>query len=513
MNWKKKTKSEVKDTTIVSSDRMQRFNPLRNLTPTYLRQMHEEFASGRIKSAARMWDAIERTDDVLQVVASKRKKAVSRHGYEIVKDDDSPAAERHAQALQFFYDQLIATRADDRNVRGGFPLFVRQMMDAVGKKYAVHEMVMKPVAGGLTAEFVFCPLWYFENATGELRLLKNLGELNGTELTPGGWVIHSGDGVMEACSTAYMFKHLPLQDWLLYSEKFGLPIPIGKSTGSPGSPEWTSMENAVAAQGACEGVVISQGSEISALELGNAANLPYPPLVERMDRALASIWRGADLSTISKGDGAGASLQGGETDLLEDDDADSITDTLNEQVDRFVILYTTGDTTPKAWVKIKSGLRDDITGDLNIDKTLSEIGWGQTAEDLEKRYGRTGLIAKQPTTSAPVPFANEDIKPAASSLQPKTDALLASARSVIAKAISEDMKPVADRLAQILDETPDGDLFLALEKFRAEELPELAKTALAGTAGAEAMAETMTAALFNGLEQGAVIMAQGGKKA
>jgi len=508
---KKKTQSEVAGTSIVSSDRMQRFNPLRNLNPTYLRQMHEEFAAGRIKSAARMWDAIERTDDVLQVVASKRKKAVSRHGYEIVQDDDSPAAQRHAEVLQFFYDQLIATRADDRNVRGGFPLFIRQMMDAVGKKYAVHEMVMKPVDGGLTAELVFCPLWYFENATGELRLLKNLGELNGSELIPGGWVIHSGDGVMEACATAYMFKHLPLQDWLLYSEKFGLPIPKGKSTGSPGSPEWNAMEDAVAALGACEGVVISQGSEIESLEMGNAANLPYQPLVERMDRALASIWRGADLSTISKGDGTGASLQGGETDLLEDDDADSITDTLNEQVDRFVILYTTGDTTPKAWVKIKSGLREDIQGDLAVDKTLSEIGWGQPAEDLEKRYGRTGLVAK-PAAQAFSPLANEAL--ATRHPTPDTeDALLKNARLTIAQAISNDLMPVADRLAQILDETPDEQLFQALEKFRDTELPELAKKALAGTAGAEALAETMTAALFNGIEQGAGSMAQGGKKA
>jgi len=507
MKFKKKTQSEVAGTSIVASDRMQRFNPLRNLTPTYLRQIHEEFAAGRIQSAARMWDAIERTDDVIAVASGKRKKSVSRHGWEIILDDDSPAAKRHAEKLQFFYDQLIATRADDRNVRGGLPMFIRQMMDAVGKKYAVHEMVMKPVDGGLTAEMVFCPLWYFENSSGELRLLKNLGEMNGTELDPGGWVIHTGDGIMEACSVAYMFKHLPLQDWLLYSEKFGLPIPKGKSTGSPGSPEWVAMEDAVAALGACEGVVISQGSDIESLEMGNASNLPYPAMVERMDRALASLWRGADLSTISKGDGTGASLQGDETDLLEDDDAESISDTLNEQVDRFVILYTTGDTTPKAWIRIKTGIREDVQGDLAVDKTLGELGWGQSAEDLEKRYGRAGLIPKPPTsTASQIPFANEAIKP-------ETDALLASARSVIAKAIAEDLMPVADRLAQIIDDTSDADLFQTLEKFRTDELPELAQKVLAGTAGADALEQSMAAALFNGIEQGAGSMAQGGEKA
>jgi len=215
-----------------------------------------------------------------------------------------------------------------------------------------------------------------------------------------------------------------------------------------------------------------------------------------MDRALAALWRGADLSTMSKGDGTGASVQGDETDMLEDDDADSITDTLNEQLDRFAILYTTGDTTPLAWVKIKTGLREDTQGDLAVDKGLSEIGWNQPAEELEKRYGRTGLVAK--AAPQPLPFANE--APGKGDMDVAQDALLKSARSVIAQAISNDLMPVADRLAQILDATPDGDLFQALEKFQTEELPELAKKTLAGKAGAEAMADTLTAALFNGME-------------
>jgi hypothetical protein len=262
-------------------------------------------------------------------------------------------------------------------------------------------------------------------------------------------------------------------------------------------------------------VVVSQGSDIGAIDLTVKGELPYPPLVERMDRALAALWRGADLSTMSKGDGTGASVQGDETDMLEDDDADSITDTLNEQLDRFVILYTTGDTTPLAWVKIKTGLRDDTLGDLAVDKGLYETGWQQPAEELEKRYGRTGLTAKAETGNLKPEFnslANENRQSAIANRQSE-DALLKSARQVIAKAIAEDMKPVADRLAQILDDTPDGELFQTLEKFRTDELPELAKKALAGTAGAEALEQSMVAALFNGLEQGAGSVEQGGKKA
>lgn len=487
---KRKTKPQV-DSSRVAIERMQRFNPLRNLGPDSLRSAHEEFAAGRLRPAAKLWDAIERTDDIIKVVSDKRRKAVSRHGFEIIQDDDSPESKRHAEALQFFYDQLIATRADDRNIRGGLPMAIRHMMDAVGKRYAVHEIIWRPIEGGLTAELVFVPLWYFENTTGELRLLNGITATDGAELAPGEWLVNSGDGVMEACAAAYMFKHLPLQDWLLYSEKYGMPIPVGKSPDQPGSEGWEAMEDAVGALGACDGAVISSNGEIDFPTAGNAANLPYPALIERMDRALASLWRGADLGTMSA-DAQGASLQGGETELLEDDDAANITDVLNEQIDRFVVLYACGSTTPKAWVKIKAGVREDVEADLKVDETLDKLGYASDREELQRRYNRATLAEKKAAAASPVPAANEKMPtdPVAT--------LKKNSRTVIAKAVAEDLRPMAASLADLLDSTDDVDLSQALENWRAEELPKLAAEIMNDPTAAEAYTETMNAALING---------------
>jgi phage gp29-like protein len=498
--FRKKTERQVSSQR-VELDRMQRFNPLRNLTPDYLRQIHEEFNAGRLRGAARMWEAIERTDDMTQTVAPKRKKAVSRHGYEVVPKDDSPQAMRHAEVLTFFYDNLIATRCDDENQRGGVPLMVRNMMDAVGKKYSVHEIVWKNIAGGLTAELYFTPLWYFENTTGRLRFLNGLSDISGTDLNPAEWMIHTGDGIMEACAVAYMFKHLPLQDWLIYSEKFGMPIPVVTCPDQVDSDGWKAAESAAEAIGACDGVVISSNSKVEFPTMGNAANLPYPAMIERMDRALAALWRGADLSTMSKGDGTGASVQGDETDMLEDDDADSITDTLNEQLDRFVILYTTGDTTPLAWVKIKTGLREDTQGDLDVDKALYETGWQQPAEELERRYGRTGLTPKPAVSgqgTAVRPLANED--PGEADLLAK---LQKAGRDAAAIAIEQDVIEAYDRLAQIIDDeslTYD-QLLEQLEEFQTVELPAIARKILADPSATDAIADTLSAAVLNGMAE------------
>jgi len=492
--FSRKTKPTV-GSTRVALDQMFRFNPLRTLSPDTLRVSHDEFDAGSLRSAARLWDKIEDTDDVLKVVAAKRKKAVSRHGYEIEELDDSPEAKQHAETLEFFYDNLATSRVDDRNVRGGFNMLIRQMMDAVGKKYAVHELVWKPVDGKLTAEFWFVPLWFFENRTGILRYLPAGNTRDGNDLEPGEWMITSGDGVMRAAAVAYMLKHLPLQDWLIYSENFGRPIPKGKSTGNPGSPEWEAMEEAVAALAACDGVVISAGSEIEALDLQVKGNLPYPPLVERMDRAMSTLWRGADLSTMAKGDAVGASVQSDETDILEDDDADNITDVLREQVDRFVIKYMHGTDAPKAHIKIKTGIREDVEGDLKVDQALYEMGLETPLEDLQRRYNRPDLQRKET-----LPLANEDL---GEETEKTLSTLAKNARDALALAIEEDLQPIVDRLTEILgDESlSDDEFFQALEVFQTDELPKLAEEILADPSAADAIADTMAAGLLNGIAE------------
>jgi hypothetical protein len=46
-------------------------------------------------------------------------------------------------ALEYFYNNLSATNACDSNELREISILVRQMMDAVGKKYAVHELIFE----------------------------------------------------------------------------------------------------------------------------------------------------------------------------------------------------------------------------------------------------------------------------------------------------------------------------------------------------------------------------------
>lgn len=387
-----KTVSQVSEIRVKHSMRA-RFNPIKTLTPDTLSSMLDGFHSGYLKSAALTWEAIEHRDDVIFGVATKRKKSVSRLNWEVLTVDDSDEAKKQQEALTYFYNNLTATNACDANEKGGFSLLIRQMMDAIGKKYAVHEIIFDPrvdEAGSdafqVTANFRFVPLWFFENRDGKLRFLLNEGSTEGIELEPGAWLVTVGDGLMEACSIAYLFKHLPLRDWLVYCERNGMPGVKGVTDAPPNSAQWECAREAVEDFGAEFHALMSRGTDIEAIDLSAKGELPYPALIDRMDRAIAALWRGSDLATLSRANGVGASVQSDETAILEADDAAMISETLNVQVDRFVINHLFGNVAVKAYVRLIPNIRKNVNDEIALYRSLYELGVPIALSDVRERF-------------------------------------------------------------------------------------------------------------------------------
>jgi phage gp29-like protein len=374
-----------------------RFQPLTGLTPQRLVAQLDAFNAGYLSEAARTWDAMLRRDDRLPALAQKRTSAIARYGFDVVAvdcdGDEAMEAEAkaHAEVIEFFLNHLTATNALDENERGGFQLLVRQMASAIGMRYAVHEVVWQPTADGLTATFRNVPLWFFENRTGKLRFLEQDYGIEGVDMPEDEWLVTVGAGLMEASSVAWMYKRLPLRDWLAYCEKFGFPGVLGETDAPLNSPEWQAMEAAVRAFANDFSAVVSKGSGLQLVEAkGSGTTLPFEPLIERMDKALAIMWRGGDLGTASGtgADNTGASLQGDETDLLEQDDAAWLGEILQTSVIRQVIEYHFGaGTRPLAYVQIRTRDRKDTRLDLDMFRELSALGVPLAVDDVLERFG------------------------------------------------------------------------------------------------------------------------------
>ena len=455
-----------------------RFNPLRSLTPERLASAMDSAAAGWLREQAMIFEAVEQRDAIVRSVMTKRKSAVARQGKDwqiIIPDPDDPRAEAHKATLEHFYNNLTVTDATDLNVRTGVSGLLRQMMDAVIQRYAVHEIVWQPGPDGLTAELRRVPLYFFENRTGRLRFVGPENRADGTDLEDGGWMVTVHDGLGEALATCYMFKRLGVQDWLAFSEKFSIPGVIGRTSASADSAEGIAMAASVAAY-ASEWVGVIYGDNgavkdpIQVIQTPAGGALPQKELAEYMDRMISALVRGADLATLSA-DSQGASLQGGEMESLLEDDCALVSETLQTQLDRLVIRMVHGDESPAAYIVINPPSTDDLKQELEIDTGLKALGVNQDPSDLAERYGREVMETPAPVP-ATVPAANEAAN--------------------IASALNEDLRPIGEALEKAMNAGDMPAMKAALKRI-ARDMPDFLESA----ALSEALGTDLLKALTN----------------
>lgn len=131
-------------------------------------------------------------------------------------------------------------------------------------------------------------------------------------------------------------------------------------------------------------------------------------MVERMSRVLSMLCRGADLGTMSSRDGAGASLQADESDLLLEDDCQMVSEALQHALARPVIRHLFG-TEPLAYVEIQVPSDSDTKAEIAVDEALDRLGVTQDPEALAERYGRTiAEVATSAENDATSPTAEDD---------------------------------------------------------------------------------------------------------
>ncbi len=424
-----------------------RSNPLRGLDYERMATYLDQWRLGFYRMAGMAWETMERRDYQLQIVRTKRMKSVARHGYDVlIRGDIAAAQQALAQAqrdfLNQFYANVTVTTAINPDEEGGFSLLARQMMDAIGKYYAVHEIVWQPVVDraegenrtegavggppiegseeenggpptpgatarqtgqmGLTAKFIFCPVWWFEGTRGKLRFLPSEFQIYGNEMEAGEWMVTCGDGLMESCSILYQMKVMLLKYNLAFLEKFGQPGIHGETDAVRGSSEWNDFVEAVHEFGQEWAAVTNSGTKINLIESKSSGDGGYQKLLEVFDRAITQLWRGSDLGTRSSQHAIGASLQEDESEILETDDARMIEETLDAKVTKYALAWKFGPETPRlAYIKLRTTPRRDLQSDIAVDTFLA---------GFTDKNGR-GLLGVQTTLeryARPLPGPEED---------------------------------------------------------------------------------------------------------
>jgi phage gp29-like protein len=441
------------------------------------------FDRGDLRQAATMWQPMARRDDMISIVKPKREKSVSRREWQVLTVDGSRAAKAQQQVLTEFWNNVRAVNAFDLNQKGGFALLVRQMMESVSFQYANHHLIWKPSRDRLDCTFEYVPLQFFENRTGLLRFCPTGFEMEGQTLAETEWMTTVGDGLMVAGSIGYFCKRNALADFLAFSDKFGMPGLLGRTKHGKDSEGGIAMAEAVEAFGQDWAAVLygDDGQVKDPIQLiraeGGSGSLPMPLIIDRVDKRFAALWRGADLSTMSAKDNTGASLQGGETDLIEQDDALTISEKLNE-IERIVLEFHFGAAaaaTPKAYIRLIVPQSEDLKlllqviqalvplgAPIAVNETLERFGMAQPKEgDALLTAARAAAVPADPAAEADAARLNADAE---------EEKFLAGAARLLAKAGREDRAELVAEMKAVLN-APDATRLNALADFVAQ-LPD-----------------------------------------
>lgn len=378
----------VAETTL---EQMTKFNALVRSDPEDIIRAIDEFNCGYLAPMARLIGDYEQRDDKMRVASIKMASAVSRCGWSVRPkkgfEDDADAA-RQIEVLERFWSTVRVTDAFKRNERGGLALLKEQMMSAQSYGFAVHDLSWKPLANGeIEATFTSVPLWKFENRTGELRYIPQVGGWDGVEMKRGEWMVSTGDGIGIAAAICACMKRLGLTNWLVFTDRCVLPLIHGKTGAAYGSEQWNNLQKALKNINRLARIVTDPSTDINAIQMDGGKQNPFGPLIDWCDRAIVTLYRGGDLGTISRPDAVGGLGQLDEVDALEQRSCVRITETLNEQVSSFVVDYVLNQTL-KAEIVIEPVSKPDVQQDMAIDDHLAKYGVKLSKTDALARYGR-----------------------------------------------------------------------------------------------------------------------------
>lgn len=447
-----------------------RSNPLQGIDPARLAAMATSYRAGYVRDIADLLDVLFERETQLLSVAPKRWRAVSSLDWQVSPLPGAPKGrvlDLQSAAADHLLRTLTVKRALRQDEKGGLRRLIEFLMEASAYGWSPHELAWLPsrTPQGQAAYRVACtqlPLRYFEATTGVLRYLAQDYDLTGSPLAPNQWLVHSMRPLGVASAIACVLKNLSLQDWLFFSEKYSCPTTIGETPAAQGSPEWKNFEEMVANLGNDSAAIMSQGCKVVFEHIGGQGDNPQVKLVEYMDRALAVLWRGGDLSTLSATQGVGANTQQEEKEALEEDDAIGIGETIQQGLVAPLIRSLYGDE-PMVTFSLRLRNRSNTTQRLSVLTFARDSGIPLGIPDVREELDLPAPSPEEteflsaPAPAAPLTLPNAGASDSQELTAGLAEAYQANAAALLAEieALPEDPAEFRAGVLKLIDRVPE----------------------------------------------------------
>ncbi len=246
--------------------------PSQGLTPERLAAIFREADQGDIRRQAELFEEMEEKDSHLASVLGTRKLAVAGLEWEVA----AASEDKEDEKIAAFVKEAIGwiENWDDALI---------DLLDAVSRGFSAAEIMWelaenrvwpKELKWRHQKKFTFVDRDVRAGISEEPRLLTDEQPSFGEELPPNKFIIHryrgrSGitprSGILRPCAWMYLFKNYTVKDWVIFNERFAMPMRVGKYSPGASEDERKVLRNAVFNLGADAAAVISDSTIIELL--------------------------------------------------------------------------------------------------------------------------------------------------------------------------------------------------------------------------------------------------------
>ena len=381
--------------------------PSNGLTPQKLASILKEADIGHIERQAELATEIEEKDLDLAAHLQTRKLAVTGLDWEITPASDNAE------------DKTIADHVRENLIDLDFNDALFDLLDAIFKGFATIEITWsmdsdRSWLSGLS--WMPQTRWTFANLSGDYnsqldplpRLLTDAEPVRGIEIPPWKIVYHrhkarsgfaSRAGLFRPIIWFYLFKNYAIKDWIVFLEKYGQPLRLGKYTAGASKDDLDILKQAVRDLGTDAGAVISETTMIEILEAKAAASSTdgYKQLTEYIDRGYAKGILGQTAS--SQGTPGKLGNEDAQNDVRQDileADCRALAKTLRDQIIWPIVGFNFG------WDKLLPSMRfaceppEDQVQMAATHKTLVEMGAPIPVSFIQRKYNIPEPIGDEP---------------------------------------------------------------------------------------------------------------------
>lgn len=193
-----------------------------------------------------------------------------------------------------------------------------QSMDAVFQGFAPTEMQwgIDDETGAIVPKwFSAVPLNRFRFDTNDYPLITSATNPVGDPLLPGGWVYARRPhrrvvraGLMRTAIWWALFKRMSMRDWMVFAEKFGIPLVLGFYEERASEQSRKALEEAIIDIGTDGAAILSEATRIvvesgAAVRGGDVSSL-HPAVIAMCNAEMSKLINGSTLSVETGGPGS-----------------------------------------------------------------------------------------------------------------------------------------------------------------------------------------------------------------